>query len=967
MDDTTAKALGDRLYEKRRSAALSVEKMVRQLLAQNTTEAKDQISKIIDQLCQDYAYAVHQPNARNGGSIGLAAVAIALGSNHIAIYLDRIIMPVLACFSDQAAQVRYYACEALYNIAKVAKGEILVYFNDIFDVLCRLFADSENSIKNGANLFNRLIKDIVHEKAATYVSVIHANNNDDSYLVESHHLDSDGYYSQYNSRQSNTAFSLPKFIPVLKERLFTNNPYTRLFLVDWIMLLNSVPDLELISFLPNFLGGLLGFLTDQKKDVRIITNKCLSKFLEEIKRIVETKKVVEQHRLLRLEKAQQQKHLEQFKKSHKRIHSIDSANSVHPESFNHEMSLLKIKDENKNTDESEGNIEDDEDSGDSSKLKNDVVEDKNDHDDDTDKSDEDSEFEESEDESGSMVGDSYYNDSEGPLYLPLQDVQLNFAEIIRILIANLDNKNEEVQSVVLNWIETLLDITPTSFIPLICGLLETLVMILSSGDSVKQIKEKAKAIDRKLVELIYLYLDLTEIHSEDNNNNDSKPLTSSSCPTPPVTAPDVSSSSAPPPPSIPPATATLPRSASFSSSSSSPSSLPPTASTAVAPLTITKDSKPKFGFSDKLIYPSDSKKKPIPTQDGNSIYNSLVNIITSNLLNVDESTKLLLLDWLIMLHKKSAKLFVSNSLSKTFQILLKSLCGESAAAVDKDLILISEISTSANDSLFYQLMLDLVGLFKNDRKLLEGKGNFIIRKLCVNLNSERIYKSLAHVLFDIDHNTVVNNKTLKNNLGFISIMIQILNSNLITAPELSALRSKLRNLNTKEDWQLFSTLFKCWSYNSPACLSLCLLSQNYEMAYNLLRIFEDFEITVNLLIQLDILVQLLESPVFVKLRLQLLEPDKYPYLLKCLYGILMLLPQSNAFNTLQRRLNSINGYTINTGALPGATTMSPSTLATSALSSTSKLISGKKQKYNDLIKLFREVQQKHENVRLDSN
>jgi len=46
--------------------------------------------------------------------------------------------PVLACFTDQDARVRYYACEAMYNIAKVAKGEILVYFNNIFDQLCRV-------------------------------------------------------------------------------------------------------------------------------------------------------------------------------------------------------------------------------------------------------------------------------------------------------------------------------------------------------------------------------------------------------------------------------------------------------------------------------------------------------------------------------------------------------------------------------------------------------------------------------------------------------------------------------------------------------------------------------------------------------------------------------------------------------------------------------------------------------------
>lgn len=46
------------------------------------------------------------------------------------------------------------------------------------------------------------------------------------------------------------------------------------------------------------------------------------------------------------------------------------------------------------------------------------------------------------------------------------------------------------------------------------------------------------------------------------------------------------------------------------------------------------------------------------------------------------------------------------------------------------------------------------------------------------------------------------------------------------------------------------------------------------------------------------------------LRLQLLEPERYPHLYKCLYGVLMLLPQSSAFAALKNRLNSVSaiGY-----------------------------------------------------------
>ncbi len=54
--------------------------------------------------------------------------------------------------------------------------------------------------------------------------------------------------------------------------------------------------------------------------------------------------------------------------------------------------------------------------------------------------------------------------------------------------------------------------------------------------------------------------------------------------------------------------------------------------------------------------------------------------------------------------------------------------------------------------------------------------------------------------------------------------------------------------------------------------------------------------------QIDRLVALLETPCFTFLRLQLLEPRRVPSLLRALYGLLMLLPQCNAFRMLNTRL-----------------------------------------------------------------
>ena len=52
--------------------------------------------------------------------------------------LPELVDPVIVCFNDQDARVRYYACESLYNISKVARSAVLVFFNKIFDGLCNV-------------------------------------------------------------------------------------------------------------------------------------------------------------------------------------------------------------------------------------------------------------------------------------------------------------------------------------------------------------------------------------------------------------------------------------------------------------------------------------------------------------------------------------------------------------------------------------------------------------------------------------------------------------------------------------------------------------------------------------------------------------------------------------------------------------------------------------------------------------
>jgi len=131
------------------------------------------------------------------------------------------------------------------------------------------------------------------------------------------------------------------------------------------------------------------------------------------------------------------------------------------------------------------------------------------------------------------------------------------------------------------------------------------------------------------------------------------------------------------------------------------------------------------------------------------------------------------------------------------------------------------------------------------------------------------------------------------------------------------LKSSFKSNSVSEDKDVFATLFRCWCHNPVSTFSLCLLGQAYDLSFSLVKRFAEVEISVGLLMQLDKLIQLIESPVYIHLRLQLLEVDmpQHSSLLKALYGLLMLLPQSTAFRTLNNRLSTVSNLRDNLGAV----------------------------------------------------
>ncbi|CAH8363508.1 unnamed protein product [Eruca vesicaria subsp. sativa] len=601
--------LSDKLYEKRKNAALEIENIVK-----NLTSACDheKLSKVIDMLIKEFANSP-QPNHRKGGVLALAAVTVGL-SSEAPQYLEQIVPPVITSLSDQDSRVRYYACEALYNIAKVVRGEFIFFFNKIFDALCKLSADSDPSVQSAAHVLDGLVKDIVTES---------------------------------------DEFSIEEFIPLLKDRMNVLNPYVRQFLVGWITVLDSVPDFDMLGFLPDFLDGLFNMLGDSRHEIRQQAVSALSEFLQEIK----------------------------------------------------------------------------------------------------------------------------------------NSPSVDYGRMAEILVQRASSPDEFTRLTAITWMNEFVTLGGDQLVHYYADILGAILPCVSDNN------EKIREVARETNE------ELRSIHVE-----------------------------------------------------------------------------PSDGFD----------------------VGAILSVAKRQLSSDHEATRIEALIWIsTLLNKHRAE--VMCFLNEIFDTLLKALADSS----DDVVLLVLEVHAgiAKDPQHFRKLFVFLIHNFRADYSLLERRGALIIRRLCVLLDAERVYRELSTILEGED------------NLDFAATMVQALNLILLTSSELSKLRNLLRgSLVTREGKELLVALYASWCHSPMAIISLCLLAQAYQHASVVIQSLVEEDINVRFLVQIDKLIRLLETPIFTYLRLQLLEPGRYPWLLKTLYGLLMLLPQqSAAFRILQTRLKTVPTYSFSGG------------------------------------------------------
>ncbi|CAD6184625.1 unnamed protein product [Caenorhabditis auriculariae] len=238
------RSLTDKVYERRKAAALDVEKQVRDLFQSNQISQLDRLLSVLTDLIMSA-----NPNQKKGGLIGMAASAIALGQKNAGSYSKKLIEPVLTCFNDPDIQIRYYACESLYNICKICRFHALDNFGEIFDVLWRVTADTDQNVRGGAELLDRLLMDIVLAKED---------------------------------------FDVAELMTLVRDRIYTQTTSNRRFIITWLNTIQSRPCFSLLPYISEVCDGLLKMLSDSAPAVRDATEHVLGQLLAAVQKAPDT-------------------------------------------------------------------------------------------------------------------------------------------------------------------------------------------------------------------------------------------------------------------------------------------------------------------------------------------------------------------------------------------------------------------------------------------------------------------------------------------------------------------------------------------------------------------------------------------------------------------------------------------------------------------------------------------------------
>ena len=194
-------------------------------------------------------------------------------------------------------------------------------------------------------------------------------------------------------------------------------------------------------------------------------------------------------------------------------------------------------------------------------------------------------------------------------------------------------------------------------------------------------------------------------------------------------------------------------------------------------------------------------------------------------------------------------------------------------------------------------------ILENIDKNIDDKNNENLFLLMIN----ELCKDNILILFDLLSDNILFEK---HSYKFKFNLAGYLNNFLIfssRAKELKESITSIINDETNKDSPLFEKIFTIFSINPMCIINFCIYMELCEIGWELILNIKKINLDDDYYKYLALFVQAIDNKMWNDIRMRLLFPNKHIYFIKCLYGILMLLPQGKAFNILSERLYSIKG------------------------------------------------------------
>ena len=241
-------SLAHKRYERRRLAAMEIEKVVRSYVM---TEDYPRVRAILLLLSDDYVRSTNE-DARKGGAVALAACAIGLkkaneGRRDVIECRDLILASVVHACQDHSQRVRYYATESLFNVTKVIPSLAVRHFFILFEILRSLYADVDLDVRSGAELLDKKLKEVI-------VGAINSGS-----------------------------FSADACVPVFARFVYMRNKATKQLTLTWLQEFSEklVGD-PILEFLHLFLGGIFAMIADPNTTIRQLALEFLQLVLPKL-------------------------------------------------------------------------------------------------------------------------------------------------------------------------------------------------------------------------------------------------------------------------------------------------------------------------------------------------------------------------------------------------------------------------------------------------------------------------------------------------------------------------------------------------------------------------------------------------------------------------------------------------------------------------------------------------------------